>query len=220
MKFRLFSEVKLEFEVSCPVALIESYCFQSDFYANYDLLPDRKVADVNSIGARIPKKQLEACKEIIDGTRSMPIFEYNKLGIDDFLDRDDETITKFVKEDLIGIVSRLTGIEGIGLSKATKVLHTVYPGIIPMIDSMLQAAYTETNSGAEWIENDSNQIFVAYYNNLKEQPTKKSLAEVYDTVSNNLPGLTKVRVFDIIWWSYLKAKRLREKNCVKWGTIR
>lgn len=215
VKVRLFSEV--EFEISCPVALIESYCFQSDFYVNYDLLPDRKVADVNSIGARIPKDTLAKCERVIKNNKNVKIFNYD---VDEFLALDDETIAKLVKKAVKDVIDPLTKIEGIGLSKATKVLHTIHPGIIPMIDSMLQEAYIQTKPGAKWTENDSNQIFVAYYKNLKEQPTKNSLAEVYNTVSKNLPGLTKVRVFDIIWWSYLKAKKLREKNGIKWATIR
>ena len=56
MKFLLFS--KIFFEVSYPVTLIECYCFQSDFYANYDLLSDRKVEYANKIGARIKKELL------------------------------------------------------------------------------------------------------------------------------------------------------------------
>ena len=57
---------------------------------------------------------------------------------------------------------------------------------------------------------------------LKEIAENYNLAEVYNAVSKNLPGLTKVSVFDILWWSYLKAKRLREsreKNDIKWATI-
>ena len=220
MKFRLFSEVKLEFEVSCPVALIESYCFQSDFYANFHLLlPDRGVENVNAIGARIPEDTLRKCKRVVKDNENAKIFNYD---VDGLLALDDETIAKLVKQAVTDVIDPLRKIKGIGLSTATKVLHTVYPCIIPMIDSMLQAAYTETNSGAEWRKNNSNQIFVAYYNNLKEQPTKDNLAEVYNAVSKNLPGLTKVSVFDILWWSYLKAKRLREsreKNDIKWATI-
>jgi hypothetical protein len=216
VRFTLFSEI--EFEVSCPVALIESYCFQSDFYANYDLLlPGRKAEDVNSIGARIPNDALLRCVEVIANIGNQRLFRYNSL--DKFLNQDDKVIARLVRGDLKNVIDKLILIKGVGLSKATKVLHTVYPEIIPMIDSMLQEAYIQTKPGVKWTENDSNQIFVAYYKNLKEQPTNHSLAEVYNTVSKNLPGLTKVRVFDILWWSYLKAKRLREKNDIKWATI-
>jgi len=215
MKFRLFSEV--DFEISYPVALIESYCFQSDFYSNYDLIPDRKIKDVNLIGARIPSKQLNECERKVDITRSSPIFKCNELGLDDFLALDDMTITKFAREDLFRMISLLMEIDGIGISRATKVLHTVFPNIVPMIDNMLREAYFQYGTNRK--ERNINTIFVAYYQNLKEQPTKNSLAEVYDAVSRNLPGLTKVRVFDILWWSYLKAKKLRDKHSINWATL-
>ena len=57
MEFLLFS--KIPFEISDPIALIECYCYQNDFYAKYDLLleyRDRKIEDVNKIGARIKKE--------------------------------------------------------------------------------------------------------------------------------------------------------------------
>jgi len=57
MKFLLFS--KISFEIPDPIALIECYCYQNDFYTKYDLLlehRDRKIEDVNKIGARIKKE--------------------------------------------------------------------------------------------------------------------------------------------------------------------
>ena len=53
MKFLLFS--KISFEIPEPIALIEYYCYQNDFYRKYDLLENRKIEDVNKIGARIKK---------------------------------------------------------------------------------------------------------------------------------------------------------------------
>ena len=66
MKFFLFS--KMPFEISEPIALIECYCYQNDFYAKYDLFlehRDRKIEDVNKIGARIKKEVLLECKKNI-----------------------------------------------------------------------------------------------------------------------------------------------------------
>ncbi len=81
MKFLLFS--KIPFEVSDPVALIESYCFQSDFYENYDLpllKGKRKVEDVNKIGARIGKEVLPKCKTVTEGAKDLRIFQYDKYA--------------------------------------------------------------------------------------------------------------------------------------------
>jgi len=66
MKFFLFS--KIPFEIPDPIALIECYCYQNDIYSKYDLLGDKKIEDVNKIGARIKKEVLSECKKITERT--------------------------------------------------------------------------------------------------------------------------------------------------------
>ena len=115
MKFLLFS--KISFEVSDPVALIESYCFQSDFYANYDLIlndRNREVEDVNKIGARIGEKPLSNCKTVTKNTGNLRIFGYDLTG---FLELDDKTRNCYIKELNKEVIQKLLGIDGIGLSK-------------------------------------------------------------------------------------------------------
>ena len=63
MELLLF--LKISFEIPDPIALIECYCYQNDFYYKYDLLEDKKIEDVNKIGARIKKEVLLECKIII-----------------------------------------------------------------------------------------------------------------------------------------------------------
>jgi len=205
MKFFLFS--KIEFEIENPLALIECYCFQSDFYKHYDLLlPDRKLEAVSKIGARIPNKLLQKCKEVIENKASLPIFKYDD-NLDKFLDLDGEAIDNQVRE-LSTVIRELMDIGGIGPPRATKILHTRYPGIIPMIDSMLQKEYKGIKP--KWKKDNLSQILIDYYKNLKKDTNRRHLSCVFDAVSKNLPCLTKVRVFDILWWSYLKAKTMQE----------
>ena len=75
MEFLLFS--KIPFEIPEPIALIECYCYQNDFYSKYDLLEDKKIEDVNKIGARIKKEVLLECKIITERIKSLNIFKYN-----------------------------------------------------------------------------------------------------------------------------------------------
>ena len=75
MEFLLFS--KISFDVSYPIALIESYCFQSDFYANYDRLDSKEVEHVNKIGARIKKELLPKCEAVTESTENLHIFKNN-----------------------------------------------------------------------------------------------------------------------------------------------
>ena len=91
MKFRLFS--RIEFEVPYPIALIECFCFQTNFYANYDLLiPTRSIEDVGKIGARIEKSLLPKCKDIADTAKNVGIFKYD---LDKFLEMDDAGMAGF-----------------------------------------------------------------------------------------------------------------------------
>ena len=215
MKFLLFS--KISFEVSDPVALIESYCFQSNFYANYDFLSDKKIEDVNKIGARIGRKLLPKCEAVTKNTKNLCIFGYD---LDGFLKLDDKTRNYHIKELNQRTIKKLLEINGIGLSKATKVLHTLYPKIIPMIDNALQEEYRK-EINPQWMEDQFDQILIDYYNNLKEDDNWQHLTQIFDIISkNNLVGLTKVRIFDILWWSFLKSKKLRQEGNIDWSTIK
>ena len=218
MKFLLFS--KIPFVVAEPIALIESYCFQNDFYANYDYClseRERTIEDVNKIGARIGEKPLSNCKAVTENKRCLSIFEYDLAG---FLELDDETQNVHISEVNEKVIKKLLEIEGIGLSKATKVLHTLYPKIIPMIDSALQKEYREEIS-SQWTEKQSDQILIDYYNNFKKGDNWQNLTEIFNQIrSNKLVGLTKVRIFDILWWSYLKSKKLRQEKNINWSAIK
>jgi len=171
MKLYLFSH--LPFEVPDPIALIESYCIQSDFYENYDLVPleERKVEDANKIGARINKKLLPRCKNVVETTRDLKIFRYN---LDEFLDDlDDDKRNDYLKDYNEKAIRRLLKIKGLGLSKATKVFHTIYPRIIPIIDNPLSKVYHKEVNGS-WMAGEP-EIFVDYYDNLKADDNRASL---------------------------------------------
>jgi hypothetical protein len=208
MRFSLFSEI--DFEISDPIAVVECYCVQNDFYTNYNLLTHREVEDVNKIGARIPPKSLRACRRVYEGTRDVRIFAYD---LDDFLDLDESSISDHVHEASDIVIKELMKTPGVGLSRATKVLHTVYPGIIPMVDNMLQREYhmIRKAGNSPWSRDNPSEILADYYRNLQLSGNRRNLAEVFTKVSGNLPSLTKVGVFDILWWSYLKAKRLGDE---------
>ena len=215
MKFFLFS--KIPFEISEPITLIECYCYQNDFYSKYDLLEDKKIEDVNKIGARIKKEVLFECKKIIERTKNLSIFKY---VLDNFLDLSEKERAEQVKE-LNGIViQKLLNINGIGLSTASKILHTLYPKIIPMIDNPLQNKYREKINNI-WVQKRADEIFIDFYNNLKIESNRKNLNYIFKEVSkNNLKNLSRIRIFDILWWSYLKAEKLREKREINWNTIK
>jgi len=217
MKFFLFS--KILFEISDPIALIECYCYQNDFYAKYDLLlehRDRKIEDVNKIGARIKKEVLSECKKITESTKSLSMFKYN---LEQFLDLEEKDRNEQIKELNESVIQKLLKINGIGLSTATKILHTLYPKIIPMMDNPLQNKYREKINNV-WTKKQADEILIDFYKNLQIESNRKNLNYIFDRLlENNIQHLSKIRIFDILWWSYLKAEKLREEKGVDWNTI-
>ena len=120
MKFILFSEII--FEIPEPIALIECYCYQNDFYSKYDLLEDKKIEDVNNIGARIKKEVLSECKVITERTKSLSIFKYN---LEDFLDLEEKKRSEHIIELNDFVIQKLLKINGIGLSTTTKIAYAL-----------------------------------------------------------------------------------------------
>ena len=215
MKFFLFS--KIPFKIPDPIALIECYCYQNDIYSKYDLLEDKKIEDVNKIGARIKKEVLLECKTIIERTKSVNIFKYN---LEQFLDLEEKKRSENIEELNDFVIQKLLKINGIALSTTTKILHTLYPKIIPMIDNPLQNKYREKINNA-WTQKRADEIFIDFYNNLKIGSNRKNLNHIFKEISkNNLRHLTRIRIFDILWWSYLKAERLGEEKGINWNTIK
>ena len=218
MKFLLFS--KISFEIPDPIALIECYCYQNDFYTKYDLLlehRDKKIEDVNKIGARIKKEVLLECKIITEKTKSVNIFKYN---LEQFLSLDEKDRNELIKELNEFVIQELLKIKGIGLSTITKILHTLYPKIIPMIDNPLQNKYREKINNV-WTVKRADEIFIDFYKNLQIESNRENLDYIFNKLlENNIQHLSKVRIFDILWWSYLKAEKLREEKGIDWNTIR
>ena len=195
-----------------PEALIEAYCFQSNFYAKYDLRPrgDESFQYVRFIGARIENSVLEKCKAEIKHYKDFST--YDEEGLDWLLRKTTPEQRNRFTSELAELTHTLDSISGVGLSKATKILHTRYPEIIPMIDNPLQKEYKSIKP--EWRKGDWCQLFKDYYDNFLVEKTYDNLCTVHGNLSHL--KLTKVRVFDILWWSFLKSK----KNKIDWKTIR
>jgi len=215
MKFFLFSKIK--FDIPDPIALIECYCYQNDFYSKYDLLEDKKIEDVNKIGARIKKEVLLECKIITERTKNLNIFKYD---LEQFLSMNEKDRDEQIKELNECVIQKLLKIKGIALSTTTKILHTLYPKIIPMIDNPLQKKYREKINNV-WTEKRADEIFIDFYNNLNTGKNRKNINYIFDKLlENNIQHLSRIRIFDILWWSYLKAEKLREEKGINWNTIK
>ena len=108
MQLLLFS--KIPFEIIHPIDLIESYCFQGDFYVSYDLLNSRSIEDVGKIGARIYKNLLRKCKIVIGQTKHLTMFKYD---LDQFLKLTEKTRIKHIKELDAGVFKNYYGLKAL-----------------------------------------------------------------------------------------------------------
>jgi hypothetical protein len=213
--FTLFKDRR--FEVAEPEALIEAYCFQSDFYSKYDLERpdgDERYKRVRFIGARIEKNIVDKCRILISQYGDLSVID--EKGLDWLLKK--ATIKE--RDRFISMLSELSHkldkIPLVGLSRATKILHSRYPEVVPMVDNPLQREYKRLRP--EWRKGDWHQmLFRNYYDNLLEKATSDNLQELHERLSHL--NLTKVRIFDILWWSFLKSKDQEHKD-IKWKTIR
>jgi hypothetical protein len=215
MKFYLFS--KIQFEVAHPIALIESYCYQNDFYSNFDVIENRNIEHVNKIGARIGSDVIESCKPIINNSINLRIFRYN---LDSFARLTETTRKKHIRELNDKIFIELLNIPKMGFSKVTKVLHTLFPKIIPMIDDPLQEFYRK-EINPQWKGEDPYPILSDYYDNFLIAKNIRNLDKIENIIiSLKIMGLTKIRIFDILWWSFLKADRLKQESDINWSSIK
>jgi len=89
-----------------------------------------------------------------------------------------------------------------------------------MIDTPLQKKYREEINDV-WTEKRVDEIFIDFYKNLQIESNRKNLNYIFDKLlENNIKHLSKITIFDILWWSYLKAEKLREEKGINWNTIK
>jgi hypothetical protein len=88
-----------------------------------------------------------------------------------------------------------------------------------MIDNPLQKKYKEIINRS-WNPLKADEILIDFYNNLKIESNVKNLDIIFkDLTKINLKHLTRIRNFDILWWSYLKAERLKSIKGICWTSI-
>jgi hypothetical protein len=89
-----------------------------------------------------------------------------------------------------------------------------------MIDSLLQKKYRQVINNV-WTEKRADEIFIDFYKNLQIESNRKNLNYISKEVSkNNLKNLSRIRIFDILWWSYLKAENLKKEKKINWSTVK
>ena len=88
-----------------------------------------------------------------------------------------------------------------------------------MMDNPLQNKYREKINNL-WTKKQAVEILIDFYKNLQIESNRRSLNHIFNEISkNNLKNLSIIRIFDILWWSYLKAEKLREEKGILWNKI-
>jgi hypothetical protein len=89
-----------------------------------------------------------------------------------------------------------------------------------MMDNPLQNKYREKINNI-WTKKRADEIFIDFYKNLQIESNRQNLNYIFNEISkNNLKNLSRIRIFDILWWSYLKAERLKGEQRINWTTIK
>ena len=87
------------------------------------------------------------------------------------------------------------------------------------MDNPLQNKYREKINNL-WTKKQAVEILIDFYKNLQIESNRKNLDHIFKEISkNNLNNLSRIRIFDILWWSYLKAEKLREEKGILWNKI-
>ena len=192
---------------SNPESRIREYC-EIEVYAGYDNQhPENNVirfADLdaaNNLYAMIDRYDKTESRRILDqsGKLSPLLSEIPNTPIFEFNDDEWTNIKSLVEKLLVKFVS----IYGVGIAKATKILHLKRPELFPVLDSYVIQFLTGKN-----LSSSNRDVRLA----LQSLDTSKQLIQtqinefkqLQNTV-NDLPiPLTVVRLFDILCWSTYK----------------
>jgi hypothetical protein len=89
------------------------------------------------------------------------------------------------------------GIRGVGFSKMTKALHRKRPGLIPILDSVVQA-YLGIDDPPDSFAEHATALVRAYKQDLDRN--RSALRSVRRALANRGHELTEVRILDILIW--------------------
>ena len=89
---------------------------------------------------------------------------------------------------------------GIGFSKMTKALHRKRPGLIPILDSVIQLYLAAEDPGrVETFGNRATALVRSYKRDLDRN--RAALKEIQRELASREHRLTEVRILDILIWS-------------------
>jgi hypothetical protein len=144
----------------------------------------------NRGGARISATEIAAVLERRDRIERA----LRSIDPDASLADDDESIPWI---PLAQLFDAFADVSGIGFSKMTKALHPKRPGLIPMLDSVVQA-YLVTDAPGSFAEH-ATALVRSYKRELDRNYS--ALRVVQQELASRGHRLTEVRILDLLIWS-------------------
>jgi hypothetical protein len=205
-----------------PESRIREYC-AVEIYQGYD--------DQHSVSNNITRKDIDAANELYamidryDKGESTRLLSYSKNissllssipNIDIFAVSNQEWLE--LRNKIEKLLARFLSIKGIGLAKATKILHLKRPNLIPVLDSFVIKFLLDVNISEEAKSSCVNIGLQALDRVRKIIARQKVAFEKLVEQTSDLPiQLTPVRMFDILCWTAEKWD-IRGKHSAPYGT--
>jgi hypothetical protein len=193
------AEVALRADVAVVEPLAEVLAFVEAYGApRGDALPgsfgEADLREANRGGARI------SAAEIADVLERRPEIA---AALDAIPPRASLATRRVPWVDLTRLFEAFGGIKGVGLSKTTKTLHPKRPGLVPMLDSVVQR-YLQTGAPPPGSFGErATELVRAYKDDLDRN--REALRELRRELAGRGYRLTEVRILDVLIWSALVA---------------
>ena len=200
--------IKLRDDVvfSDPESRIREYC-EIEIYQGYDdkhsidnIITKRDIDVANNIYAMIGRYDKDENKRLLRHSKSITRFlnSIPNVDIHDVVDSEWPRLRRRIEELLIEFLS----IKGIGLSKATKILHLKRPNLIPVLDSHVINFLLGINISDIEKRRQVDRGLQALDRIRKTIINQRSAFEKLAEETRDLPiQLTIIRLFDILCWT-------------------
>ena len=197
------------YKVNHPMEIIRAFWVFDNSFLEYDLKKVttfiEAVETAPKIATRINAELLRNC--FPEDKRKMISTKIEHIPNEELVDMDDKKWLQ-TKNDITELIL-YTLCKNVRISRATKILHKLRPGLIPILDEkMIQKKIYETSEPGRLLDLIRNDI-------RKSQKLLKSLKkEIY---SREKISLSTTRIFDILLWTYAQETIILENNKIKDG---
>lgn len=168
-----------------------------------DVLTGEEIWSTRIIRSRVTYTERDQLERVAAGCGPL----WAAIPVDASMRDGDPSIANELWANMLDLYTRFTEVPGIGMAKASKILHFKRPGLYPILDSRLAELYREmaSETAEKYPELGYKRMYWAAIRNdllLNEQPMRALRAELSSVDSPfKLSELTDLRILDILSWS-------------------